>query len=125
MFNSRRSSESRAWAVDSGLEVDTVVRKGKDLNGSPTFLIQADGNRAPALTSGFPARREDLYAYDAVVISNIEGDFFTRAQLTMVADFVSERGGGLLVTGARPVRPAGRVRLECPLSRAAQTIDRR
>ena len=99
----------RAWAVDSGLEVDTVVRKGKDLNGSHTFLIQADGSRAPALTSGFPARREDLYAYDAVIISNIEGDFFTRAQLTMVADFVSERGGGLLVTGGRSFAQRGMV----------------
>jgi uncharacterized membrane protein len=99
----------RAWAADPGLEMDTVVRKGKDLNGSHTFLIQAEGNRAPALAGGFPARREDLYAYDAVVISNVEGDFFTRAQLTMVADFVSERGGGLLVTGGRSFAQRGMV----------------
>lgn len=97
----------RAWAADPGLEVDSVVRKGKDASGSHTFLIQAEGSRAPALTSGFPARREDLYAYDAVVISNVEGDFFTRAQLTMVADFVSERGGGLLVTGGRSFATRG------------------
>ena len=66
----------RAWTADAGLEVDSVVRKGKDVNGSNTFLIQAEGSRASSLAGGFPARREDLYAYDAVVISNVEGGFF-------------------------------------------------
>ena len=99
----------RAWAADAGLEVDSVVRKGKDVNGSSTFLIQAEGSRASSLAGGFPARREDLYAYDAVVISNVEGGFFTHAQLAMVADFVSERGGGLLVTGGRSFAQRGMV----------------
>jgi uncharacterized membrane protein len=99
----------RAWTADSGLEVDSIVRKGTDVNGTNTFLIQAERSRAAALSSGFPARREDLYAYDAVVISNVEGSFFTRAQLTMVADFVSERGGGLLVTGGRSFAQRGMV----------------
>ena len=99
----------RAWTADAGLEVDSVVRKGKDVNGSNTFLIQAEGSRASSLAGGFPARREDLYAYDAVVISNVEGGFFTHAQLTMVADFVSERGGGLLVTGGRSFAQRGMV----------------
>jgi uncharacterized membrane protein len=99
----------RAWTADAGLEVDSVVRKGKDVNGTNTFLIQAEGSRASSLAGGFPARREDLYAYDAVVISNVEGGFFTHAQLTMVADFVSERGGGLLVTGGRSFAQRGMV----------------
>jgi uncharacterized membrane protein len=91
---------TRAWAADGGLEVDSVVRKGRNANGSDTFLVQADAARTAALTSGFPARREDLYAYDALVIANMEGDFFTRAQLALIADFVAERGGGLLVMGS-------------------------
>ena len=99
----------RAWAADPGLEVDSVVRKGKDVNGSDTFLIQAEGSRAATLTAGFPARREDLYAYDAVIVSNVEGASFTRDQWTMVADFVSERGGGLLVTGGRSFAQRGLV----------------
>ena len=99
----------RAWAADSGLEVDSVVRKGTNVSGSDTFLIQADAARAPALTAGFPARREDLYAYDALVISNVEGRYFTREQLTMVADFVSERGGGLLVAGGQSFAQRGLV----------------
>jgi len=97
----------RAWAADPGLEVDAVVRKGRNASGSNTFSIQAAAARTQALSEGFPARRADLYAYDAVVIANIEGDFFTRGQLAMIADFVSERGGGLLVTGGHSLAPRG------------------
>jgi uncharacterized membrane protein len=99
----------RAWAADPGLEVDSVVRKGRDVNGSDTFLIQAEGGRATTLSTGFPARREDLYSYDAVIVSNVEGGFFTRGQWTMIADFVSDRGGGLLVTGGRSFAQRGLV----------------
>jgi uncharacterized membrane protein len=98
---------TRAWTADSGLEVDTVVRKGKNANGSNTFSIQAAAGREQALVEGFPVRREDLYAYDAVVIANVEGDFFTHAQLALIADFVSERGGGLLVVGGRSFAQRG------------------
>jgi uncharacterized membrane protein len=98
---------TRAWTADSGLEVDSVVRKGRNANGSSTFSIQAAAGRAQALTGGFPARREDLYAYDALVIANVEGDFFAHAQLAMIADFVSERGGGLLVVGGRSFAQRG------------------
>ena len=98
---------SRALAHDPGLESDSVVRKGKNADGQDTFLVQAGGGRASALTSGFPVRREALYAYDALVIANVEGDFFTRAQLAMTADFVAERGGGLLVLGGRSFAQRG------------------
>ncbi len=97
----------RAWAADTGLDVDAVVRKGKNADGRDTFVIQAAADRARPLAAGFPERREDLYAYDALVISDVEGDFFTRDQLAMVADSVGERGGGLLVAGARSLTQRG------------------
>jgi uncharacterized membrane protein len=98
---------SRAWSADSGLEVDSVTRKGKNGDGLDTFFVQAGAGRSAALTTGFPARREVLYGYDAIVIANVEGEFFTRAQLAMAADFVSERGGGLLVLGGRSFAQRG------------------
>src|SRR5205085_2927133 len=88
------------------LEVDSVVRKGKNADARDTFVIQAGVDRTQTLSTGFPQRREDLYAYDALVIANVEGDFFTRAQLAMMADFVGDRGGGLLVAGSRSGRRA-------------------
>ncbi len=98
---------TRAWSGDTGLEVDSVTRKGKNAEGQDTFFVQAGAGRSAALTTGFPLKREQLYAYDALVIANVETDFFTRAQLGMAADFVSERGGGLLVLGGRSFSQRG------------------
>jgi uncharacterized membrane protein len=91
----------RALSLDPGIEVDAVVRKGKDDAGKDTFLIQAGGGRGAKLTEGFPSTREALFVYDAVIIGNLEGDFFGRAQLELLADFVSTRGGGALLAGGR------------------------
>jgi uncharacterized membrane protein len=91
----------RALSQDPGLDVDSIVRKGKNEDNQDTFLVQAGSGRAAALTTGFPATREALFAYDAMVVANLEADFFSRAQLTLLADFVATRGGGLLVLGGR------------------------
>jgi uncharacterized membrane protein len=98
---------ARALADDPGLEVDSVTRKGKNADGQDTFFVQAGGGRSSALTLGFPATREQLFVYDAVVIANVEADFFSRAQLKTTADFVAERGGGLLVLGGRSFSQRG------------------
>jgi uncharacterized membrane protein len=97
----------RALALDPGLEIDSVTRKGKNEAGQPTFFVQAAAGRGASLTSGFPATREELFAYDAIIVANVEADFFTRAQLAMASDFVSERGGGLLVMGGRSFQQQG------------------
>ncbi len=91
----------RALGRDTGLEVDSVVRKGQNEEGRDTFFIQAVTSRAPALATGYPTKRSELFEYDAVLFGNIESDFFSRDQLEMTADFVATRGGGLLVFGAR------------------------
>ncbi|MBM3773309.1 MAG: hypothetical protein FJW27_18865 [Acidimicrobiia bacterium] len=98
---------ARALAADSGLELDMIVQKGRNDAGQDTFFVQAGGHRAAGLASGFPATREALFAYDALIVANVEADFFKRAQLQMVADFVSERGGGLLVFGGRSFTQRG------------------
>ena len=98
---------TRAWSADPGLEVDTVTRKGKNVEGQDTFFVQAGAGRAASLTGGFPSARDKLFFYDAIVIANVESDFFTRAQMQAVADFVSERGGGLLVLGGRSFTQRG------------------
>ena len=99
----------RALAQDPGFEVDSVVRKGKNDQGQDTFLVQAGASRTATLTNGYPAAREALFVYDAIVFANVEGDFFGRDQLALTADFVSERGGGLLVLGARSFQQHGLV----------------
>jgi len=91
----------RAWSADPGLEVDSVVRKGKNEQGADTFYIQAARSRSDSLTAGYPATRDALFGYDALVLANVEGHQFTRSQLEATRAFVGQRGGGLLVLGAR------------------------
>jgi len=91
----------RAWAADPGLDVDSIVRKGKNEQGTDTYYIQAAQSRGNALASGFPSRAEDLFAYDAVVLANVEPGQLTRDQEELARSFVGQRGGGLLVLGAK------------------------
>ena len=97
----------RAWQLDPSLEVDSVVRKGATDQGQATFYVQAAPSRTSALASGFPSTREALFVYDAVVLANADIDRIPREALQLLADFVGERGGGLLVLGARTLRPQG------------------
>jgi uncharacterized membrane protein len=116
---------TRALTHDPGLELDTVVRKGKNEEGEDTFTVQAGGGRATSLILGFPATREALYAYDGLLIANVEGDFFTRAQLGMAADFVSERGGGLLLLGGRSFAQRGLIGTPLEEALPVELNDRR
>jgi uncharacterized membrane protein len=91
----------RALAADPGLELDSVVRKGRDARGAATYFVQAAEARALRLAAGFPQERDVLYQYDALMLANVEADALSRQQLQMIADFVDVRGGGLLVLGAK------------------------
>jgi uncharacterized membrane protein len=91
----------RAWAGDQGIEVDSVVKKGRDDQGTDTYYVQAARPRGDSLTAGYPATRDALFVYDALVLANVEGHQFSRAQLESARAFVGQRGGGVLVLGAR------------------------
>jgi uncharacterized membrane protein len=97
----------RAWQLDPSLEIDSVVRKGRDDRGQDTYYVLAASARTASLSTGFPASREALYAYDAVVLANANLDALPRDTLEALADFVGERGGGLLALGARALSPQG------------------
>lgn len=100
---------TRALAADSGIEVDSIVRKGRDGQGDDTFFVQSTEARAPRLALGFPQDRETLYQYDAIILANIDPGMLSRVQLEMAAGFVGERGGGVLVLGARSFAQQGLV----------------
>jgi len=51
------------------------------------------------LRGGFPKTDEELFRYHAVIIGDLESDFFTHDQMVLLQRFVSERGGGLLMLG--------------------------
>lgn len=51
------------------------------------------------LRDGFPRTADVLYGYHAVILDDIEAGFFTPDQLSLLRNFVSQRGGGLLMLG--------------------------
>jgi uncharacterized membrane protein len=51
------------------------------------------------LRGGFPKLAEELYEFHAVIVDDLEAEFFTPDQMTLLQKFVSERGGGFLMLG--------------------------
>lgn len=51
------------------------------------------------LRGGFPREARELFAYDAVILDDVEAGFFSPDQMQLLRRFVSERGGGLLMLG--------------------------
>jgi uncharacterized membrane protein len=85
----------RAVGPDEQLQVVTLQRTAENK------YLRLGVDDSLELAAGFPVRREELFAYRAVVLGSVEAGAFTLDQLRMLADFVGERGGGLLVLGGR------------------------
>lgn len=53
----------------------------------------------------FPKSRSTLFAFDCVVLSNLSPDALTPSQAEQLADWVSGRGGGLVIAGTDSLDP--------------------
>jgi len=53
------------------------------------------------LEDGFPAKAEDLFAYDGIILGGVEVGYFSATQQDNLRMFVDRRGGGLLFLGGR------------------------
>lgn len=62
-------------------------------------LIRLNTQDAMELKGGFPKGAEELYQYHAIIVDDLESEFFTPDQMTLLHKFVSERGGGFLMLG--------------------------
>lgn len=80
---------------DKNLQVATLLRTAENKYWR-THITNAD-----ELIGGFPKTREELFAYRALILGSVEAASFSPEQLRMIADFVSKRGGGLLMLGGR------------------------
>jgi uncharacterized membrane protein len=85
----------RAVAEDRNLQVVCLQRT------SANKFLRLDVDDADELAAGFPKTREELFRYRGLVLGSVEASFFTADQLRMIAEFVSQRGGGLLTLGGR------------------------
>lgn len=85
----------RAVDGDRQLQLVTLLRSAEDK------YLRLGVDDSLELVNGFPTSRAQLFAYRAIVLGSIEASFFTGDQLRMLSEFVSERGGGLLLLGGR------------------------
>jgi uncharacterized membrane protein len=62
-------------------------------------LVRLNTRDELELRAGFPRTPEELYGYHAVILDDLENEFFAPEQAQLLQKFVSERGGGFLMLG--------------------------
>lgn len=85
----------RAVAKDENLHVVSMVRTAEN----KYYRLGIDDPQE--LADGFPKTAEELFAYRGLILGSVEAGYFSASQLQLIADFVSRRGGGLLMLGGR------------------------
>ena len=84
-------------AIDADPSIDLVSL----LRTSPNKFYRQGVESAKELASGFPATRESLFRYDAVIIGSLDAAELSTDQQAALRDFVSVRGGSLLMLAGR------------------------
>ena len=85
----------RAAEEDRNLELVSILRTTQN-------KIYRQGIANPKeLEAGFPAKVEELFAFQGIMLGSVESAAFTPAQQELIKQFVDRRGGGLLFLGGR------------------------
>lgn len=87
--------------IRRALDKNPSVRLASLLKTTANKFYRQGVESGDELADGFPTDEETLFAYDALMIGSFEAAALTPAQQRMIADFVSRRGGGLLMLGGR------------------------
>jgi uncharacterized membrane protein len=85
--------------IRRALDEDSPLRLASLLRTTPNKFYRQGLDDASELETGLPADREALFGYNALVIGSFEAAAFTSEQQEDIRDFVSERGGSLLMLG--------------------------
>lgn len=64
-------------------------------------LVRMNTRDDAELRNGFPKSADQLFEYHAIIIDDLEAQFFTRDQMALLEKFVSRRRGGLLMLGGQ------------------------
>ena len=97
-FSFRDSKLDAANPLFSGFE--DATDEEKEQFDEPVF-VRLGLSEEGLLKKGFPKDLDELYAYDAIMIDDVEHSFFTLEQQSMIRQFVSLRGGGLMALGGQ------------------------
>ncbi|MBL8851259.1 MAG: FixH family protein [Planctomycetaceae bacterium] len=95
-FEFRGRDIDRGNALFQGFDADRET----DAEAYDEPVVVRVGTRDEAeLRNGFPKTKQELYEYRAVIIDDVEAAFFSRDQLSLLEQYVSDRGGSLLMLG--------------------------
>jgi uncharacterized membrane protein len=81
----------RALNDDPSIQLSTLLKV------TPNKFYRQGIDDPNELADGFPTERHNLFEYDALVIGSMNVAEFTQEQQEMIRDFVSERGGSLMM----------------------------
>jgi uncharacterized membrane protein len=81
----------RAMDEDPSVQLSTLLRV------TPNKFYRQGIDDPLQLEEGFPIERAELFSYDALIIGSVELAEFNEQQQQMIHDFVSERGGSLMM----------------------------
>jgi uncharacterized membrane protein len=85
----------RALEEDRSINLVTLLRTTQN-------KIYRQGINTPAeLEGGFPSTLDELFAFEGIVIGNVEAGYFSPTQVELLQQFVDRRGGGVLFLGGR------------------------
>ena len=62
-------------------------------------LVRLNTKDDVELRAGFPRTAEELFGYHALILDDVESEYFAPEQAQLVQKFVGERGGGFLMLG--------------------------
>jgi uncharacterized membrane protein len=82
-------------------EEDRMVQIVSMVRTSENKIYRQGISDPKELAAGFPARAEDLFGYQGLIIGSVEAGYFTPGQQELIREFVDRRGGGLLLLGGQ------------------------
>lgn len=85
----------RALSSYPGVELVSLLRT------SPNKLYRQGVRDERELVDGFPASKEELFSYDALIIGSLEAAYLNAEQQRSIRQFVRERGGSLLMLAGK------------------------
>jgi uncharacterized membrane protein len=91
----------RAIGEDRSLRLVSMVRTTQN----KIYFQGVDNSKEHE--EGFPAKVEELFKYQGLIIGNVEVNYFTTLQQELIRQFVDRRGGGVLFLGGRAALDEG------------------
>lgn len=64
-------------------------------------LVRLNTRDRDELRDGFPKSAEELFEYHAIILDDVEAEFFSRDQMDLIRRYVAQRGGGFFMLGGK------------------------